>query len=156
MLMTEDYDQTDEDQVTFCLFQVIQAHQHSKPGKRLSPNVYSKCKDILRSMQHSSKSQCCVLTGDSASGKTESLKHILLYIISTSIPSQPSLKAKFLQVKLSNLKFLRVSELLCARCKSEASGLNFIKIFRFSQGQSKALKRCLNSFFKVFERITKG
>ena len=65
-------------------------------------------------MRHSSKSQCCVLTGDSASGKTESLKHILLYIISTSIPTQPSLKAKFQQVKLSNLKFLKVSEFLGA------------------------------------------
>ncbi|CAH3180954.1 unnamed protein product [Porites evermanni] len=79
--------------------EVIQAYQHSKPGKRLSPHVYSKCKDILRSMRHSSKSQCCVLTGDSASGKTESLKHILLYITSTSIPTQPSLKAKFQQVQ---------------------------------------------------------
>ena len=133
-------------QVTFCLFQVIQAYQQSKPGKRLSPHVYSKCKDILRSMRHSSKSQCCVLTGDSASGKTESLKHILLYIISTSIPTQPSLKAKFQQVKLSNLKFLRVSEFLGARW-SEASGFNFINSYRFSQGQKRSSRGIFKQFF---------
>ena len=40
----------------------------------------------------------CVLTGDSASGKTESLKHILGYIVNVVVPIQASLKSKFLQV----------------------------------------------------------
>ena len=51
-------------------------------------------------MCHSSKSQCCVLTGNSASGKTESLKHILGYIVNVVVPIQASLKSKFLQVVL--------------------------------------------------------
>ena len=51
-------------------------------------------------MCHSSKSQCCVLTGTSASEKTESLKHILGYIVEVVVPIQASLKSKFLQVVL--------------------------------------------------------
>ena len=140
-------------QVTFCLFQVIQAYQHSKPGKRLSPHVYSKCKDILRSMRHSSKSQCCVLTGDSASGKTESLKHILLYIISTSIPTQPSLKAKFQQVKLSNLKFLRVSEFLGTRGQRPLVSILLI-VTDLAKAKSEALEASLNSFLLSIRRDT--
>jgi len=50
-------------------------------------------------MCHSSKSQCCVLTGDSASGKTESLRHILGYIASVVVLMQASLTSKFLQVQ---------------------------------------------------------
>ena len=49
-------------------------------------------------MHHSSKSQCCVLTGDSASGKTESLKHLLDYVVSVVSPTSTSLKAKFSKV----------------------------------------------------------
>lgn len=64
--------------------QVIQAYQTSQADRQLPPHVYSKCKTILKSMCHSSKSQCCVLTGDSASGKTESLRHILGYIAKLS------------------------------------------------------------------------
>ncbi|XP_022798201.1 myosin-IIIb-like [Stylophora pistillata] len=77
---------------------VIKAYQDSQPSSQLSPHVYSKSKAIVRSMHHSSKSQCCVLTGDSASGKTESLKHILDYVVSVSSPTGASMKAKFSKV----------------------------------------------------------
>ena len=80
------------------LLQTIQAYHTSKENNQLPPHVYSKCRDILRSMHYSSKSQCCVLTGDSASGKTECLKHILQYIVSVITPTRPGLKSKFLQV----------------------------------------------------------
>ncbi|KAL9962674.1 hypothetical protein ACROYT_G031796 [Oculina patagonica] len=79
--------------------EVIQAYQSSPADRQLSPHVYSKCKAVLKSMCHSSKSQCCVLTGDSASGKTESLKHFLGYIVNVVVPTQASLKSKFLQVQ---------------------------------------------------------
>ena len=41
-----------------------------------------------------------MLTGNSASGETESLKHSLGCIVNVVVPVQASLKSKFLQVVL--------------------------------------------------------
>ena len=84
--------------IIYLSFQVIQAYQISPADRQLSPHVYSMSKVVLSSMCRSSKSQCCVFTGDSASGKTESLKHILAYMVNAVVPVQASLKSKFLQV----------------------------------------------------------
>ena len=80
------------------IFKLMQAYRKSKPDSQIAPHVYRKCQDILRSMHFSSKSQCCVLTGDSASGKTECLKHILQYIVNVSPLSHAGLKRRFSQV----------------------------------------------------------
>ncbi|KAK2557065.1 Myosin-IIIb [Acropora cervicornis] len=77
----------------------MQAYRKSKADSQMAPHVYRKCQDILRSVHFSSKNQCCVLTGDSASGKTECLKHILQYIVNVSPLSHAGLKRRFSQVQ---------------------------------------------------------
>ncbi|XP_015764042.1 PREDICTED: myosin IA heavy chain-like [Acropora digitifera] len=79
--------------------ELMQAYRKSKANSQMAPHVYRKCQDILRSMHFSSKNQCCVLTGDSASGKTECLKHILQYIVNVSPLSHAGLKRRFSQVR---------------------------------------------------------
>ena len=81
------------------IFKLMQAYRKSKANSQMAPHVYRKCQDILRSMHFSSKNQCCVLTGDSASGKTECLKHILQYIVNVSPLSHAGLKRRFSQVR---------------------------------------------------------
>lgn len=79
--------------------ELMQAYRKSKANSQMAPHVYRKCQDILRSMHFSSKNQCCVLTGDSASGKTECLKHILQYIVNVSPLSHAGLMRRFSQVQ---------------------------------------------------------
>lgn len=79
--------------------EVMQAYQKSRADSQLAPHVFRMCQDILRSMHYSLKCQCCVLAGDSASGKTECLKHILRYIVHATTLTNVSLKPKFSQVQ---------------------------------------------------------
>ena len=81
------------------VFKLMQAYRKSRADSQMPPHVYGKCQDILRSMHFSAKNQCCVLTGDSASGKTECLKHILQYIVNASPLSHAGFKRKFSQVR---------------------------------------------------------
>ncbi|ESP04927.1 hypothetical protein LOTGIDRAFT_156167 [Lottia gigantea] len=64
--------------------QICHLYQNANILCRLPPHIYSNAEHALREMRASGRSQCCVIGGESGSGKTETCKFIVQHLIEVS------------------------------------------------------------------------
>lgn len=67
------------------------------------PHIFAVADQCYHLLLHSSKSQCCVVSGESGAGKTESAKLIIRHIIALCPSGGSSLENRILQVHCNAL-----------------------------------------------------
>ena len=65
----------------------------------LSPHVYALAEQAYRSLVLEATSQCCVISGESGAGKTESSKYFVQHILNAASSHEMNLNSKIQQVR---------------------------------------------------------
>ncbi|KAK3096266.1 hypothetical protein FSP39_025127 [Pinctada imbricata] len=76
----------------------ISARYHAKGNTNLPPHIYSTADWAHRCLIREQASQCCVISGESGSGKTESCKLLVQHLVSVAGSEESNLNQKISQV----------------------------------------------------------
>ena len=69
-----------------------------KMTSSIAPHVFAVAEKSFRSMLAEGRSQCCVISGESGAGKTESSKFLLQHLLSRAESEETGLNRKIRQV----------------------------------------------------------
>ena len=64
----------------------------------LPPHIFAVASKVYRAMMSEGKSQCCIISGESGAGKTESCKFIVQHLLCVSKSVEKELNLKIEQV----------------------------------------------------------
>ncbi len=82
----------------FCLLQVSEKYSADPPNKTLPPHIYAVGNQVYRSMMRVGYPQCCVISGESGAGKTETCKLIVQQLLYLTESEEIGLNIKIEQV----------------------------------------------------------
>ncbi len=83
---------------TLSYFQISTSYANLTYRQSLPPHIFAVADKAYSSMKRTGKRQCCVISGESGAGKTETAKYIIGHIISHCSSFKPHLQEKILQV----------------------------------------------------------
>ena len=89
----------------FCAATLLQISQRYRDAadvstsSALSPHVYALAEQAYRSLVLEATSQCCVISGESGAGKTESSKYFVQHILNAASSHEMNLNSKIQQVR---------------------------------------------------------
>ena len=66
----------------------------------MAPHIYGVAERTYRGLLSERKPQCCVISGESGAGKTESSKYIVQHLLSRAVSEETNLNIKIQQVEL--------------------------------------------------------
>ena len=65
----------------------------------MAPHIYGVAERTYRGLLSEKKPQCCVISGESGAGKTESSKYIVQHLLSRAVSEETNLNIKIQQVR---------------------------------------------------------
>ena len=92
----------------YIFLQVSQRYQTASPGS-LPPHIFGLAANIFRSLVAQQSPQCCVISGESGAGKTESRKFLLQHLLTVALSGEGGLVAKIQRVDTS----LMMNKIFC-------------------------------------------
>ncbi len=80
------------------IFQVSQQYQSTQDRRQLSPHIYATADLAYQTMLREQKPQCCIVSGESGAGKTESTKYMVEHLLTVAVSSESNLNKRIQQV----------------------------------------------------------
>ena len=81
-------------------FQVSQQYATHPMHHTLPPHIFAVAGRAFQSLLREQKAQCCVISGESGSGKTESCKYVIQHVLTVSQSEESNLNSKIQQVSI--------------------------------------------------------
>ena len=66
---------------------------------QMAPHIYSVAESTYKGLLSEKKPQCCVISGESGAGKTESSKYLVQHLLSRAVSEETNLNIKIHQVR---------------------------------------------------------
>ena len=71
---------------------------HAKQKKKVPPHIYAVADDVYHNVVDYKRPQCCIISGESGAGKTESSKFIIQHLLTLTTSVEKELNLKIEQV----------------------------------------------------------
>lgn len=71
---------------------------HHKQKKKLPPHIFAVADSVYRNMIDNNHAQCCIISGESGAGKTESSKFIIQHLLTLTTSVEKELNLRIEQV----------------------------------------------------------
>ncbi len=82
-----------------CVCQIAVRYHATTKVSELSPHIYGVAERAYRALICEQKPQCCVISGESGAGKTESSKYLVQHLLSRAVTEETNLNLKIQQVE---------------------------------------------------------